>query len=291
MFSDFITTYLFLGGAGAGTCALLACLNIICLRTSLHVQNFPQVKSIVLRRFYGFGFLIVAMICILGALCLLFDVARPDKVITFIFSPTITVVSVGAYTLSVVILLSLFLSLVWLGVVRVPRWVLYLLNGGIILLAVVLMTYTALLLMIISRVAFFQSWWLVLLFLASSLSCGSALVVIIAAVVRVYDGLYRQIQYVISADLVFIGLEIVSLFAFLFFAKEGADGAVMALVNGPLSLQFWFGLVVCGLLVPAVCLVGEIRGSSRLPFSLIPAALIAIGGFLLRWCILRAAAF
>ena len=84
MFSDFITTYLFLGGAGAGTCALLACLNIACLRTSPAVRSFPQVKSVVLRRFYGFGFIFVALICALGALCLLFDMARPDKVIQLI---------------------------------------------------------------------------------------------------------------------------------------------------------------------------------------------------------------
>lgn len=291
MFSDFITTYLFLGGAGAGTCAVLACLNIACLRNAPQVRDFPQVTSIVLRRFYGFGFLLVAAICVLGALCLLLDVARPDKVITLLFTPTFTVVSLGAYTLVTVTVLSLVLGLVWLGVVRIPRWAAYGLNGVIILLAAVLMTYTALLLMIISRVAFFQSGWLVPLFLSSSLSCGAAFVIVVAVVVRAYDPLQRQIHQIIVADLVCIGIELISLFAFLFFAKEGAHGAVMALVCGPLSLPFWFGLVACGLIVPLFCLVMEARRPWRLPMSLIPAALIAIGGFLLRWCILRAAAF
>lgn len=291
MFSDFITSYLFLGGAGAGTCALLACLNIVCLRTSPNVQNFPQVKSVVLRRFYGFGFVLSAMVCALGALCLLFDLARPDKVLTFIFSPTITVVSVGAYTLVAVITLCLFMGLLWLGAVRIPRWMTYLMSSIIVLLALVLMTYTALLLIIISRVAFFQSWWLVPLFLASSLSCGTAFVMFIAVVVRAYDHVQPLLHRVIAVDLALIGVELLSLFAFLCFAKPGAEGAVMALVDGPLSLPFWVGLVFCGLVVPAICLVKELRTSSPLPQSLIPAALIAIGGFLLRWCILRAAAF
>lgn len=291
MFSDFITTYLFLGGAGAGTCALLACLNIACLRTSPAVRSFPQVKSVVLRRFYGFGFIFVALICALGALCLLFDMARPDKVIQLILSPVITVVSVGAYALTAVILLGLFLGLVWLGVVRVPRWVAYLLSGLVIFLSLVLMTYTALLLLIISRVAFFQSWWLVVLFLVSSLSCGTAFVLFIAVIVRAYEHVEPQVYKIMLADLVFIGVELVALFAFLFFAKDGAEGAVMALINGPLSLPFWFGLVTCGLVVPGVCLIREVRGSVSLPLSLIPAALVVIGGFLLRWCILRAAAF
>lgn len=291
MFNDFIACYLFLGGAGAGTCVVLTCLSAANLLSSPSVKDFPQVKSVVLRRFFGFGFLLVAVICLVGALCLLLDLARPDKVITLLFSPTITVVSVGAYTLVAVIFLSSLLGLTWLGVLRPPRWLVYLLSGIIVFLSFVLMTYTAVLLQIISRIALFQSEWLVVLFLSSSLSCGTAFTIFIAAIVRAYDPLLAQLRKILIVDFVLIVIEILSLAAFLFFAKPGAEGAVMALMQGPLAMPFWFGLVVCGLVVPAVCLLKEMRFSASLPSSLIPAALIAIGGFLLRWCILKAAIF
>lgn len=291
MFNDFIACYLFLGGAGAGTCVVLTCLGVANLLSSPSVKDFPQVKSVVLRRFFGFGFLLVAAICLVGALCLLLDLARPDKVITLLFSPTITVVSVGAYTLVAVIFLSSLLGLTWLGVLRPPRWLVYLLSGIIVFLSFVLMTYTAVLLQIISRIALFQSEWLVVLFLSSSLSCGTAFTIFIAAIVRTYDPLLAQLRKILVVDFVLIVIEILSLAAFLFFAKPGAEGAVMALMQRPLAMPFWFGLVVCGLIVPAVCLLKEMRFSASLPSSLIPAALIAIGGFLLRWCILKAAIF
>lgn len=97
MFNNLIVAYLFLGGMGAGSCCML---NVLGFAT--------ERAGIASRRLFGFGFLIASAVCTVGAFCLLADMRRPDEILILLTEPTLSVVSVGAYTLAATILCGVF---------------------------------------------------------------------------------------------------------------------------------------------------------------------------------------
>ena len=115
------------------------------------------------------------------------------------------------------------------------------------------------------------------LFLASGASTGMAAIALLLYLFGESAGEgYRKVK---RADRYAIMFELVVLAAFL--ALLGA--AAGPIVSGHLAPLFWGGLVVAGLLIP---LVLEVSGL-RLPGA-VPAALILVGGFILRYVIVMA---
>jgi protein NrfD len=115
------------------------------------------------------------------------------------------------------------------------------------------------------------------LFLASGASTGMAAITLLLYLFGESTGEgYKKVK---RADRYAIVFELVMLAAFLFLL----GGAAGPIVSGHLAPLFWWGLVVVGLLVPLVLDVSGLR----LPGA-VPAALVLVGGFILRYVIVMA---
>lgn len=278
MFNDLIVAYLFLGGMGAGACCVLCVLGLATERA-----------GIAHRRLFGFGFLIASAVCTVGAFCLLVDLKRPDDILILLTEPTLSVVSVGAYTLAATILCGAFSGLAWLRAFPVPPLAMRIVAAVHIVLACAVMTYTALLLMAFSGVPFFRSLLLIPLFLASSLSCGAAAVTLCAVVTRTWDGLSFAMRRVALADAAILVVELLVLAAFVLASLQDAPASAWRLIGGDEAVPFWAGLVAVGLVAPLALYVLARKMPTLRIHPFVPATLVLVGGFVLRWCILAVA--
>lgn len=289
MFNNLIVAYLFLGGMGAGACTVLSVMSFVFLRSKSTTFRTRALSSIACRRLFGFGFLLAAAVCTVGAFCLLADMRRPDEVLVLLVSPTFTVVSVGAYVLGATILCAVVSGLAWLGVFKAQRTALRLVAAAQVVLALAVMTYTALLLMSFWSVPFFSTPLIIALFLASSLSCGMAAVVLCAVITRVWGSFMVSMRRLALADAAIIAVEAFVLTAFVVVGYQVAPESMARLISGELAVAFWAGLVVAGLAVPFVLYMAECAVPSAHVNPVLPAVLVLVGGFMLRWCIVTAA--
>lgn len=278
MFNNLIVAYLFLGGMGAGACCVL---NVLGFAT--------ERAGIAPRRLFGFGFLIASAVCTVGAFCLLADMRRPDEILILLTEPTLSVVSVGAYTLAATILCGVFSGLAWLRVFPVPPLAMRIVAAVHLVLACAVMTYTALLLMAFSGVPLFRSPLLIPLFLASSLSCGAAAVTLSAVATRTWDSFALAMRRVALADAAVLVVELLVLAAFVLASLQDAPASAWRLIGGSAAVPFWAGLVAIGIVAPLVLYVLARKVPTLRVHPFVPAALVLVGGFVLRWCILAAA--
>lgn len=288
MFNDLVVAYMFLGGTAAGACCVYCFLALSFARQGMDAR-IGSWAGIAHRRFFGFGFLIAAAISLGGAFCLLGDMRRPEEVLTLVISPTFSVSSIGAYALAALILVAVVLGLLWLGLLKMPPIVsnaVYVLG---IALSVVTMTYTALLLMAFPGSPLFRSAWLIPLFMLSSLSCGCSLVVLLALSTRTWESMERALARTRTLDMVLIVLEAAVLLAFMLVVSGIAPESASSLLFGEHALAFWLGVVVAGLGVPLALMAVPRRVAALWDYPAPSAVFVLVGGFALRWCILKAA--
>ena len=99
---------------------------------------------------------------------------------------------------------------------------------------------------------------------------------------RTVDALIRADLAFLAIELVLIGLLVVNL------QTSSASHAVAAtlIVSGPYAWAFWGVIVALGILVP-MALQGLELGH-RIPHTVVPALLVLVGGFALRWVMVNA---
>ncbi len=286
-----VTSYLFLGGAGAGALVVLAALE--CLNARRRFSLKPLVASRAERafalpdEFFARSWPACFVVLVLGILCLLADIGRPDRLLNLLVSPEPTPIAVGAYALVVSLACAGFFSL--FSLLDAPA-----MNKGVrcavaviaIVAGAVAATYTGVLLQSLASVLFWQTPLLPALFVLSSLSCGVAIAFAGAAFVETRKPFARSLSRLAIADGVLIVLEALVLTAFVLggFFSEGAKLAASALVYGDLCWLFWGALVTCGLAVPFVLERFITHGNSRTQLIWI-AAFLLVGGFALRFCV------
>ena len=93
----------------------------------------------------------------------------------------------------------------------------------------------------------------------------------------------------IRADLVFLVVELLMLGLLLIGLVTGGASHVAAfglLMNGNFAFVFWGMLVGLGIIVPLLLQVLELR--DRLPHTIVPAVLVLVGGYSLRWLMVNA---
>ena len=288
MFDALVIAYLFLGGTGAALGGLLGLLTlgrVLGVGESARGLRSDALSQDQRRRFFGFGNVLAAAVCLLGAVCLLFDMERPDKVLVLLTSPNTSLVAMGAYSLGAVLLLSALAGVLHLQRRTVPPAAGALLSAAQLVAACVTMTYTALLLMGFRSVAFFQTWSLVGLFFCSSASCGLALATLTGMVLRVFP-LERGHERTAAAEAALSLLEGLFLALFMAHACAAAPEAFGQLAAGSLAWVFWVVVVGCGVASPvaAWALPRFVRGY-RLHGGLSPA-LVLLAGFTLRFCVI-----
>ncbi len=187
MFGTEIVCYLFLGGAGAGACFVLAVMGLLVPRAAIVQPSLEgaagRARSTLdvpheYRVLFAPAFAAATLVLVLGVVFLLVDVGRVDQLLLLLTRPTLSYIVVGAYALALCVVLAAVLALAWGGFVRrMGMRLLVVLEVAVLLDAVVVMVYTGLLLHSMRAVPLWHSPWLPALFVLSSVSCGFALVV------------------------------------------------------------------------------------------------------------------
>lgn len=180
MFGELAVAYLFLGGAGAAGGVVLALLGLgvpCAVRERFLSTQLDAGKTTAYRRFFSCGYAAVLLALAAGAFCLMADAGRADRALLLFASPTLSLMTVGAWALSLSIASAAFMALAWLGLVRISRVAFDVAAIVSVVGNVVVVVYTALLLGTMESVPLWSSGWVLMLFLLSSASCGLALVV------------------------------------------------------------------------------------------------------------------
>jgi len=319
-------SYLFLGGAGAGALFLNTVLDLrspwasqdyqsqLLSRMSelsfLRMHESQQEKQThktrsrgykpqpVYRGLFSAGYVAGLVVLALGILCLLADLGRIDRVLFLFTLPTISLIAIGTYALTILLLVAIALSAVWLFGLNTPwRWLITTLRVIILIFSVSAMLYTGLLFQSMGTGLLIGSFLLPILFLLSSLSTGGAILLIVFTLARKTQGFKNICDQLIRVDCIVIALELLTTGALVVQAllTPGFAQTVEALTQGSESIVFWVGFIVCGLAVPFVFELiqwkkrsdSSQRSGARPSFVLV-AALVLVGGFSLRWCVVMA---
>lgn len=167
--------------------------------------------------------------------------------------------------------------------------------------------YTGVLLGAMPSRPFWNSPILALLFLLSSLSTGTALIMLVRTMLHrrsaeeEKEKLYHSSGYLLNAsDVLIIGFELMAIFLFLMFAHLTV-GDVQAAVSvilfgGVLAPSFWIGVVLIGLVAPALIELFYVSPTllhhravvvPRSVELVVPVAIL-VGGFMLRYVVVVA---
>lgn len=324
MFSMLVVLYLFLGGAGAGACAVAALLGLLSPRDAIcvEVSRKTALAGAGIRRSFGgpasryvvraplvYRKLLVPLFAValaavsLGIACLLFDLGRADRVLLLLTTPAPTHIAVGAWALVATSALSALLLCAWnaaalcfpLAVVRAAEVL-------AIVVSFVAMAYTGLLLQTLDAVPLWGTVWLPILFILSSLSCGLALTMATVQVAGSALSFGALIRRLTASDAAIIVVEAVAT-AFLVAATlnmmgasptadptgAAAAGSAAELLTGEGAWLFWGAFCGVGMAIPlvveAVNLIGARVSSAA---SLATALCVLAGGLALRLCVVSA---
>lgn len=301
VFSDLIVLYLFLGGAAAGSFAVLSVIDLYEALFKGGRERFPRARPArrarraypaLQRRVMTTGYAMAFVMLAVGMLCLLADLGRPEEFYLLFLRPTGSFVSIGTFALALLatcLAIALAESVLTLG----PAWrnVSMIAKAVGVVVAVVVMVYTGLLLENVVAVDLWQSWLLPVLFLLSALSCGCAVVLLSASFC---DGCSGGLTWVRSLPVVDAGVIVLEAIAALaFVATVNAASAARpfdALLTGDQAYAFWFGFVGCGILAPLAVETSAlfVRRSHRPSVVVAMAVVVLIGGFSLRSVLVHA---
>jgi len=303
-----VVNYLFLAGVSAGAFAISA------IGTHVGGPRFRHVAQV--------GALIAPWPAMVGVGLLVLDLGRPLAFYNLFLTVQYTSpMSIGAWLLSVFILLSLAYAALWVpapldNLLRAPtrvqdvahfaRWILLspkairrwraiLATAGFpVSLSVGI--YTGILLGAVPSRPFWNTPMLAQLFLFSAMSTGTAAVLLVTALL----GTHRANRYeeerrlLVSTDIVLIVLEIFMLIPFLLhhaLSPWSSASSIQLILGGEFTLWFWIGTILLGILLPLA-----IEGYELLPvthkasatrhsleLSAASSALVLAGGFVLRY--------
>ncbi|MBR3690621.1 MAG: polysulfide reductase NrfD [Eggerthellaceae bacterium] len=229
----------------------------------------------------------------LGMLCLIADLGRPDRILTFVFTPRLSVMTVGAFSLAASLLIALIFSVVTAfdGLDFVPVAV-YALGFVGVVAGLTCAVYTGVLLSGLVTVLFWQTWMLPAIFMISSLSGGLALVFLSAAFVDVRQSIVRSLSNLARIDGALIVIELVILLSYVAWGvlNDGTSRSAWALAFGDYSGLFWGGVVSIGLVLPFILERFIVHGNRSSQLMWVAAAIL-LGCFLLRICIVGSGAY
>lgn len=246
MFGAAVVCYLFLGGAGAGACLLLAVGGLLVPRSRLAPAP-PGVGSVddtngisggmfgrlivsrEYRRLFAPSYVCGAGVLVLGIALLAVDLGRADRLLLLVTQPHATHLVIGAYALFFCVVLAVALALVWGGFARRMSWrMLVALEVALCVCSLVVMAYTGLLLQSLAAVPLWNTVWLPVLFVLSSASCGFALVLGTAQFTGMADVFATVLRRAMASDAGMVAAEILIAFALVASVSANADAGTAA---------------------------------------------------------------
>ncbi len=325
MFSNLIVAYLFLGGTGAGCCFVASLLAVFADPDELDAVLRCRMRSAqaqIWKRFFLALYIAALIVLLLGVICLMADLGRPDRLLSLLFQPAPTFIAFGAWSIIASGVLTTLNLLLWAGAIPGNRRLVLVSSILEAIAALAVFIYTGLLLSTVQAVPLWNTPWLVALFSLSALSCGIALSLLAAFFSRSMAAFTSVLLRLVKADAVIIALEAV-IAAFCLASVWSAAGGITgptddtaraafasleSLVLGPWAVLFWAGFAFVGLAVPFIqdMLVARssrsFRGArsihnssaitgtnARTLIMLGTAACVLAGGFILRLLVVQAA--
>lgn len=253
MFGAAVVCYLFLGGAGAGACLLLAVGGLLVPRSRLAPAP-PGVGSVddtngisggmfgrlivsrEYRRLFAPSYVCGAGVLVLGIVLLAVDLGRADRLLLLVTQPHATHLVIGAYALFFCVVLAVALALVWGGFVRRMSWrMLVALEVALCVCSLVVMAYTGLLLQSLAAVPLWNTVWLPVLFVLSSASCGFALVLGTAQFTGMADVFATVLRRAMASDAGVVAAEILVAFALVASVSANVDAGAAASASAVLA--------------------------------------------------------
>ncbi len=267
-----IACYLFLGGLGGGMIVLSGLADLLFGRGDL----------------FAMGSLIAGVAIAVGSGLLIFELGRPSQ-FWRVLSRQRAIMTAGAWMLSITIATSFAYFSFW---PEFSPWhelvgLRHVIAGINILLGLGVCVYTGILLGSLRARAFWNTPILPILFLISGLSTGAAAQALMAGAWP-YTGNHADVKAAHAAlqsmDVVLIAFEVMVILLYVLMLRCAA-GTVAARIasswlTGNKSFGFWAGLVVCGLVGPALLyLVSSATALIAAPI------LVLIGGLILRFLV------
>ena len=278
-----LTWYLFLGGVGAGLFLVsYAVLALNCRRPRSY-------SPVMLCKVWPRTLLIAALALTCGCVCLLKDLTRSGQAFYLLVKPTLSAISIGAYSL-----IALTILIVGLYAVTYRRRDAYhlkltlLAGAAAAVLAIVVVLYTGVLLQSIAAVPFWRSPLVMPIFAASSFSSGIGCFALVnASVFRERTLLLEEYGMALNVDTAVLLAEVVFIacFAFGLVDAYGPDVLANFMPGGSCLQAFWAGVVALGIVSPLILY--------RMPFShirtgyglfLTAGCASVAGAFFLRYC-------
>jgi len=300
--------YLFLAGLGAGSLTVSASILLRGKGGEFGGEHFKVAR---------YGALLAPFPVMLGAFLLVFELGsfqagRWLKWLNLYKTINLSPMSVGTWLLTALIAVSLVYAYTFLpsrGKKHDPHtafrknlaWLAVPLGIGVAV-------YTGVLLGSMAARPFWNSPVIALIFLLSALSTGVAATILIRTLFgnrrftseNEEKGFHQSGYLLTSTDLIFIGLELVSIFLYLMYAylsvEDVRHAVSVVLFGGKLAFSFWVFVVFIGLLLPAILELiyvvprllyqREYRPPRWLEVA-VPLAIL-LGGFMLRYIIIVA---
>ena len=301
--SDLVAAYLFCAGTGAGG-AFLAATGELLLRSDAVSRKLllrPSAGRKGASRAFVVVYLASLVLLVLGMLCLVFDLGRPDFALKLFFRPTPTLMTFGSYSLALLALgLVGTVAFRMLAPQRGQRGatvskVYAVLCAAVAILSAGVMTYAGLLLGQVDGVPIYNTPWLAVLFVVSALAGGLAIVM---GSLVVTAGSSRAVQRQVQAatarlDAAIIAAEAAVTAVYLCSVALGPAGAaaLQPLAWGAQSGLFWGGFAVGGLVIPFVLDLVQLRGDAPRWACGLAAAAILLGALALRFALIQAGGF
>ena len=318
-FGEFVMVYLFLGGTAAGSFAVLSATELYRAFFPMNGQRLSRAlsgcdgcraRSATQRRITQAGYSVTFAMLVVGMLCLLADLGRPEAFYLLFLYPTASFVSIGTFAITLFatcVTLALAESVLALG----PVWQKVALVAKALgaVLSVIVMVYTGMLLMAAGSVPLWSTPLLPALFTVSAFDTGVALVELVALALSKKDALAPKARVLMERIVVVLVLVEIAVLAAFFAVMLGGDvqtavGATAAasaalLLTGDLAACFWALVAACGLAMPlAMAVAGLVlhkRGKKKPGMKQHGGTLMAacavgalIGGCALRFLILAA---
>lgn len=283
LFSFQIVVYLFLGGTGGGMLLVSSVWSIYAhqRRAGANARKMQEFEGFFLRcTIVGVVVLVVAL------MCLFWDLGRPERALNLFFTSHPNVLTVGAYSLSIDLLLAL--ALIALAVFRLPApertvLILRMLCGAFSLIVIV---YTGAYLYSLEAVAFWHSPSIVAVFLFSSLSSGLSATLLIAYFNPKQTMVLVTVAPLQRAHIAIVAAEAASIAAFLYLTSQNPAAAtsLSRLVSPEVLPTASIGV---GLMALAVPLVSESASLASRDHRHIPASdvLCIMGCLMLRYIV------
>lgn len=278
MFSPLIVIYLFLAGTGCGAFVAAVYLSWRARSSRALAKAFGEVALPALAASCG--------LVIVGAVCLLLDLGRPELALEVLENPAGSVLSAGAWSLVAFVAFAMGLIACKLRVVRLGRAAVATLKALGCASAVVVMVYSGLFLSTIWTLPFLASPLVPALFVCSSLSCGAGVLFALplacdAPAGTLFGALARIDGVLLAAEAVLLAA-LVALASF----DPLSSAAANRLIAGDLSFVFWCGLVAAGVAAPFALELRFRAPDART--AALAGALLLVGGFCLRYCLCTA---